>query len=54
MGIAERVPAGTVTLAMMPDTGERYLTTPLFAGIAEDVDDDEVALSLSTAGFQMI
>lgn len=27
---------GAVILVMLPDTGERYLTTPLFEGIAED------------------
>jgi cysteine synthase A len=38
---------------MLPDTGERYLSTPLFEGIAEDMTDEEVALSRSTPGFQM-
>ena len=28
---------------MLPDTGERYLTTPLFEGIAEDMDEEEEA-----------
>ena len=53
MGIAERAELGSVILAMLPDTGERYLTTPLFADIPEEMDSDEVALSHSTAGFQM-
>ncbi|MFN4155765.1 MAG: PLP-dependent cysteine synthase family protein [Paracoccaceae bacterium] len=53
MGIAERAEPGSVILAMLPDTGERYLTTPLFADIPEDMDADEVALSASTPGFQM-
>lgn len=53
MGIAERAEQGSVILAMLPDTGERYLTTPLFADIPEDMDADEVALSASTPGFQM-
>ena len=26
---------------MLPDTGERYLTTPMFEGIAEDMDEEE-------------
>jgi cysteine synthase A len=29
------------------------MTTPLFEGIAEDMDEEEMALSLSTPGFQM-
>lgn len=53
MGIAERAERGSVILAMLPDTGERYLTTPLFADIPEDMDADEAALSASTPGFQM-
>ena len=32
--IAERAPKGTVILAMLPDTAERYLSTPLFEGLA--------------------
>ncbi|MBU4530607.1 MAG: pyridoxal-phosphate dependent enzyme [Hoeflea sp.] len=53
MGIAERAEPGSVILAMLPDTGERYLTTPLFADIPEAMDADEAALSASTPGFQM-
>jgi cysteine synthase A len=53
MQVAERAPEGSVILAMLPDTGERYLSTPLFEGIAEDMTDEEVALSRSTPGFQM-
>ncbi len=53
MGVAGRAEPGSVILAMLPDTGERYLTTPLFADIPEDMDADEVALSQSTPGFQM-
>ena len=54
MGIAERATAGMVILAMLPDTGERYLTTPLFADIPEDMDAEEQALSHSTPGFQLV
>ena len=53
MGLAETAPEGSVLLCMLPDTGERYLSTPLFEGVAEDMDDDEMALSLSTPGFQL-
>ena len=34
---------GDVILAMLPDTGERYLSTPLFEGIVEGSDDDWLA-----------
>ncbi|MFT5176048.1 MAG: cysteine synthase A [Gammaproteobacteria bacterium] len=36
---AEKAPPGSVILAMLPDTGERYLSTPLFEGIEEGSDD---------------
>ena len=36
--VAEKAPKGTVLLAMLPDTGERYLSTILFEGITEDSD----------------
>lgn len=51
--VAERAPQGSVVLCMLPDTGERYMTTPLFEGIAEDMDEDELALSRSTPGYQL-
>ncbi len=38
--IAGKAEKGSVILAMLPDTGERYLSTPLFAGINEGSDDD--------------
>jgi cysteine synthase len=53
MKIAETAPKGSVILAMLPDTGERYLSTPLFEGIVEDMTDEERALSLSTPSAQM-
>ena len=53
MRVAEKTQPGAVILAMLPDTGERYLTTPLFEGIAEDMDDEERAISKSTPGYQM-
>jgi len=51
--VAETAPAGAVILAMLPDTGERYMSTPLFAEIPEDMDAEELALSRSTPGFQL-
>ena len=53
MQVAEKAPAGSVLLAMLPDTGERYLSTPLFDGIEEVMDEEEIALMKSTPGFQM-
>jgi cysteine synthase len=50
--IAESAPAGSVILCMLPDTGERYMTTPLFDGIEAEMDAEEVALSRSTPGYQ--
>jgi cysteine synthase A len=41
--IADSAPAGTVILAMLPDTGERYLSTPLFEGVKDGSDDDWLA-----------
>jgi len=40
LDVAEGAPKGTVILAMLPDTGERYLSTPLFEGVNEGSDDD--------------
>ena len=36
--VAEQAPKGSVILAMLPDTGERYLSTPLFEGISDGGD----------------
>ena len=41
--VAEGADEGSVILAMLPDTGERYLSTPLFADIEEGSDDDWLA-----------
>ncbi len=39
LDVAERASEGSVVLAMLPDTGERYLSTPLFEGVEEGSDD---------------
>ena len=41
-------PKGSTILCMLPDTGERYLSTPLFADIPADMTEDEVRISRST------
>ncbi|MGB3313485.1 MAG: cysteine synthase A [Albidovulum sp.] len=51
--IAEKAAPGSVILAMLPDTGERYLSTPLFEGIPEDMDEAELEISRSTPNHQM-
>jgi len=51
--VAERAAPGTAILAMLPDTGERYMTTPLFEGIPEDMSEEEVEISRSTPGYQL-
>lgn len=38
--VAEQAEQGSVILAMLPDTGERYLSTPLFEGVNEGSDDE--------------
>ena len=38
--VAQGAKEGSVLLAMLPDTAERYLSTPLFADITEDSDDE--------------
>jgi cysteine synthase A len=51
--IAAEAPEGSTILCMLPDTGERYLSTPLFADIPADMTEEEQALSLSTPGAQL-
>ncbi|MDZ7809104.1 MAG: pyridoxal-phosphate dependent enzyme [Arhodomonas sp.] len=53
MAVAEEAPSGSVLLAMLPDTGERYLSTPLFEDIEAGMNDEELELMRSTPGYQM-
>lgn len=41
--VAEKAEAGSVLLAVLPDTGERYFSTPLFEGVNEGSDDEWLA-----------
>ena len=41
--VAQKAKPGDVLLAMLPDTGERYFSTPLFEGVNEGSDDDWLA-----------
>jgi len=51
---AKKAPKGSVILAMLPDTGERYLSTPLFAEIEADMNEAELDIAKSTPSFQLI
>lgn len=48
LAIAREAPRGANILAMLPDTGERYLSTPLFADIPADMTEDEQRIFRST------
>jgi len=48
LDVARRAPAGSNIICMLPDTGERYLSTPLFEGIGEEMTAEEWAVSRST------
>ena len=51
--IAAEAPKGSTILAMLPDTGERYLSTPLFADVPVDMTPEELELSKSTPSAQL-
>ena len=51
---AKKAPKGSVILAMLPDTGERYLSTPLFSDIPADMSEEELALAESTPSYQLL
>ena len=50
--VARTATPGTNILCMLPDTGERYLSTPLFEDIAIEMTEEELELSRSTPGFR--
>jgi cysteine synthase A len=52
--VAAEAPKGANILAMLPDTGERYLSTPLFANVPTDMTEDELAISRSTPSYQFM
>ena len=51
--VCEQAPKGATVLCMLPDTGERYLSTPLFADVPVEMTDDELEISQSTPNFQL-
>jgi cysteine synthase A len=50
--ICKNAEPGSSVLCMLPDTGERYLSTPLFEDIPVDMTDAELEISRSTPGFR--
>ena len=50
--VAADAPKGANILCMLPDTGERYLSTPLFANITAEMTEEELEISRSTPGQQ--
>jgi cysteine synthase A len=48
LAVCKTAKAGDTVLAMLPDTGERYLSTPLFGDVPADMTDEEMTISLST------
>jgi cysteine synthase A len=51
--LARRSAPGTKILAMLPDTGERYLSTPLFEEISETMNAEEEEIAASTPRFRI-
>lgn len=52
LDVAKRSPEGTNIVCMLPDTGERYLSTPLFEHIGEDMTAEELEISRSTPNYR--
>lgn len=51
--VASQAQPGSVILCMLPDTGERYLSSPLFADIEEEMNKEEKSISMSTPNYHM-
>ena len=51
--VAAKAPKGSTILCMLPDTGERYLSTPLFGDVGVDMNEEEIAIAKSTPGCWM-
>ena len=52
MEVANKAEKGSTILCMLPDTGERYLSTPLFEDIPEDMTPEETEIARSTPGYR--
>jgi cysteine synthase A len=53
LDVCKGAAAGSTVLCMLPDTGERYLSTQLFADIGVDMNEDELKISNSTPNHRM-
>jgi cysteine synthase A len=51
--VCKNAAPGSTVLCMLPDTGERYLSTPLFADIGVEMSEDELKISNSTPNHRM-
>ena len=51
--VAAKAPKGATILCMLPDTGERYLSTPLFGDVGVDMNEEEISIAKSTPGCWM-
>jgi cysteine synthase A len=51
--VAAEAAKGANILCMLPDTGERYLSTPLFADVPADMNEEELKISRSTPSAQL-
>jgi cysteine synthase A len=52
LAVCDSAPAGSTVLCMLPDTGERYMTTPLFFDVSEDMTAEEMEISRSTPNYR--
>jgi cysteine synthase A len=53
IALSQRIPKGSTVLCMIPDTGERYLSTVLFDGVSETMSEAEEEIAASTEGYRM-
>lgn len=51
--VAAKAPKGSTIVCMLPDTGERYLSTPLFADVPAEMTEEEQSISMSTPSAQL-
>jgi cysteine synthase A len=52
LAVAAKAEPGANILCMLPDTGERYLSTPMFEDIPADMNEEELTLSRSTPNYR--
>ena len=53
LDLAKNAEPGSNILCMLPDTAERYMSSPLFETIEEDMNSEENIIAKSTPGFHM-